>query len=385
MTNALEIIQLERAPRNVRRFLEVPYAIYRDDPHWVAPLLMDLNTMFSDANPLFQQAEMALWVARRGGRDVGRIAGVLDPAYNRLQEDRAAFFGFFECVQDRATASLLFDAVAEWAQTRGMSRLLGPMNPTTNDECGLLVDGFDSSPVFMMTYNPRYYPELFEAAGFTKSKDLLAYFFDLANTPMERFERLAEKVRRREPDIRIVPIRRKTLEAQLGQVMEVYNAAWEKNWGFVPMSDAEIRFMAGRLKPLLTEGLAFVAENGREPIGFLLATPDFNQAFKPLRGRFCSTGLFRALPYLLRWKVPEICRVITLGVKPAYRGHGIEAAMLTLGLRTGFQLGFRAVESSWILEDNTAVQRLIELFGGTVYKTYRIYERPVTGLGSGRA
>jgi ribosomal protein S18 acetylase RimI-like enzyme len=166
--------------------------------------------------------------------------------------------------------------------------------------------------------------------------------------------------------------------------MEVYNAAWEKNWGFVPMSDAEIHFMADRLKPLLTEGLAFVAEKGGEPIGFLLATPDFNQAFKPLRGRLCSPGLVRALPYLLRWKVPEICRVITLGVKPAYRGRGIEAAMLTLGLRTGFQLGFRAVESSWILEDNTAVQRLIELFGGTVYKTYRIYERPVAGTAPAR-
>jgi GNAT superfamily N-acetyltransferase len=383
MTNELEIVQLERNPRNVRRFLEVPYAIYRDDPHWVAPLLMDLNTVFSDANPLFQHAEMALWVARCGGRDVGRIAGILDPAYNRLQEDRAAFFGFFECVQDQAVASALFGAVAAWARGRDMTRLLGPMNPTTNDECGLLVDGFDRPPVFMMTYNPRYYPGLFEAAGFTKSKDLLAYFFDVANTPMERFERLAQKVHRREPDIRIVPLRRKTLEAQLGQVMEVYNAAWETNWGFVPMSDDEIRFMAGRLKPLLTEGLAYVAEKGSEPIGFLLAAPDFNEAFKPLRGRLCSPGLFRALPYLLRWKVPKICRVITLGVKPAYRGHGIEAAMLTLGLRTGFQLGFRSVESSWILEDNTAVQRLIELFGGTVYKTYRIYERPVRGPGAG--
>jgi GNAT superfamily N-acetyltransferase len=377
MNRELEIIRLERNARNVRRFLNVAYPIYRDDPHWVAPLLMDVQTVFGAANPLFGHAEMELWVARRGGRDVGRIAGIVDQAHNQLHEERTAFFGFFECVQDRAVSSLLFDTVAEWARARGMSRLLGPMNPTTNDECGLLVDRFDRPPVFMMTYNPRYYPELLEAAGFVKAKDLLAYFFDLANTPMDRFERLAGKVQRREPDIRIVPIRRKTLEAQLGQVKEVYNEAWEKNWGFVPMTDAEIHFMADRLKPLLTEGLAFVAEKGGEPIGFLLATPDFNQAFKPLKGRLCSPGLFRALPYLLRWKMPEIVRVITLGVKASHRGRGIEAAMLTHGLRTGFKLGFRAVEASWILEDNTAVQRVLELFGGTVYKTYRIYERPV--------
>jgi hypothetical protein len=385
MSSELEIVRLERNSRNVRRFLNVAYLIYRDDPLWVAPLLMDLQAVFSGANPLFGHAEMELWVARRGGRDVGRIAAILDSAYNRLHEDRAAFFGFFECVEDRAVASSLFDAVTEWARARGMNRLLGPMNPTSNDECGLLVEGFGRSPVFMMTYNPRYYPALLEAAGFVKAKDLLAYFFDLANTPMNRFERLAEKVHRREPDIRIVPIRKKTLEAQLNQVKEVYNVAWEKNWGFVPMADAEIHFMADRLKPLLTEGLAFVAEKGDEPIGFLLASPDFNEAFRPLKGRLCSPGLLRALPYLLRWKTPEIVRVITLGLKAPYRGRGIEAAMLTLGLRTGFQLGFRAVESSWILDDNTAVQRLIELFGGKVYKTYRIYERPVEGAASPRA
>jgi GNAT superfamily N-acetyltransferase len=377
MSIAVETIPLERTRPNVRRFLRVPYGIYATDPHWVAPLLRDVARVLSGENPFFEHAEMQLWVACRGGRDVGRIAGIEDRLHNRTHDDRAAFFGFFECVDDRAVADRLFAAVAGWARARGMTRMLGPMNPSTNDECGLLVDGFGKPPVFMMTYNPAYYPGLVESAGFGKARDLLAYDFDLGNTPMSRFERIRAKLRKREPDIRIVPVRRKTLESQIGQIRCVYNEAWEKNWGFVPMTEAEIRFLAARLKPLLVEGLVQLALEGDDPVGFLLASPDFNEAFRPLRGRLLSPGLVRALPYLLRWRVPRYCRVLTLGVRPRFRGRGIEAAMLTHGLRAGFRLGFRRVESSWILEENTAVRRVIELFGGEAYKRYRLYQKPL--------
>jgi len=377
MDHNLEIVPLNRTPHEVRRFLRVPYRIYAGDPNWVAPLLMDVKKVFADSNPLFEHAQMQLWVARRDGRDVGRIAGILDRLHNQTHDDRAAFFGFFESVDDATVANALFEAVRAWAVDLGMERLLGPMNPTTNDECGLLVDGFDSPPVFMMTYNPRYYVGLVEGGGFRKAKDLYAYDFDLANTPMSRFERIWSKFQKREPHIRVEPVRKKTLERQLAQIQRVYNEAWEKNWGFVPMTDAEIQFMAARLKPLLTEGLTQIALDGDRPVGFLLASPDFNEAFRPLRGKLLSPGICKALPYLLQWKTPKYCRVLTLGVSPGYRGRGIEAAMLTHGLRTGFRLGFKRVESSWILEDNTAVQRVIRLFGGEVYKTYRLYEREV--------
>jgi len=377
MNSPVEIIPLDRTKSNVRRFLRMPYAIYASDPHWVAPLLMDVEKVFTDANPLFEHAEMQLWVARRDGRDVGRIAGILEDLHNRTHNDQAAFFGFFEALNDQSVADALFAKVAEWARTRGLKRLLGPMNPTTNDECGLLVDGFDSPPVFMMTYNPRFYVDLVESGGFAKAKDLLAYDFDLSNTPMSRFERIWSKFQKREPEIRIEPVLKRTLESQLLQIQHIYNEAWEKNWGFVPMTDAEIHFMAGRLKPLLVEGLTQIALKGDEPVGFLLASSDFNQGFQPLKGRLLSPGLLQALPYLLQWKVPQYCRVLTLGVKASYRGRGIEAAMLTHGLRTGFRLGFKRIESSWILEDNTAVQRVIELFGGKIYKTYRLYEKAV--------
>lgn len=377
MSNETEILPLDRTKGNVRRFLQVPYAIYANDPHWVAPLLMDVEKVFARANPLFEHADIQLWVVRRDGRDVGRIAGILDDLHNKTHNEQTAFFGFFECIDDKAVADLLFGTVSEWAAAKGMKRLLGPTNPTANDECGLLVDGFDSPPVFMMTYNPRYYLDLMESGGWVKAKDLLAYDFDLSNTPMSRFERIWSKFQKREPEIHIEPVVKKTLESQLAQIQQVYNEAWEKNWGFVPMTDAEICFMAARLKPLLVEGLTQIAMKGDEPVGFLLASSDFNEGFKPLKGRLISPGLFKALPYLMQWKVPQYCRVLTLGVKGSYRGRGIEAAMLTHGLRTGFRLGFKRIESSWILEDNTAVQRVIQLFGGKVYKRYRLYEKPV--------
>ncbi|MGH7994510.1 MAG: N-acetyltransferase, partial [Limisphaerales bacterium] len=222
MSSDIKIVPLTRKASDVLRFLKVSYGIYRDDPHWVAPLLMDLNKVFTDANPLFGHAEMALWVAVRNGQDVGRIAGILDRNHNQTQADSAAFFGFFESVNDAEVSRQLFDAVFAWARQQGARRLLGPMNPTTNDECGLLVDGFDSSPVFMMTYNPPYYADLVAAEGFTKAKDLFAYTFDLANAPLDRFERVAGKLRNRGQEIAIVPVTRRNLKQSLAQVKEIY-------------------------------------------------------------------------------------------------------------------------------------------------------------------
>ncbi|MEI7733542.1 MAG: GNAT family N-acetyltransferase [Verrucomicrobiota bacterium] len=377
MNGPVQLVEIPRTPAGVSRFLKVSYGIYGDDPNWVAPLLVDLEKVFTNANPLFQHAEMKLWVAVRQGKDVGRIAGIVDRHYNEYHKVAAAFFGFFESINDAAVSQPLFQAAIAWARQHGATTMLGPMNPTTNDECGLLVKGYDSPPVFMMTYNPPYYAELIEAQGFAKTKDLLAFYFDLKNTPMERFNRLAAKFAKREPQIKIRPILRKNLEADLGKIKEVYNEAWQENWGFVPMTDLELNFMASRLKPMLKEGISYLAELPGETVGFLLALPDFNQAMKPLRGHLITPHIFSFIPYLLGWKETNIVRVITLGVKNKYRGRGIEAAMLADGLRQGFKLGFKFVEASWILEDNIAVQRVIELFGGYPYKTYRIYEKTI--------
>lgn len=373
--NTVELVPLSRRPREVSRFLKLPYEIYRQDPHWVAPLLMDLKKVFTDNNPLFQHAEIQLWMASRNGQDLGRIAGIIDRSFNRPGTEPAAFFGFWETTNDRSVSRALFSAVSEWGRQKGMKRLLGPMNPTTNDECGLLIEGFDSAPVIMMTYNPRYYLDLIEAEGFAKAKDLLAYMMDLAVIPMDRLRRIAGKVRQRNPGITFRPVLRKTLQADINKVKAVYNAAWQDNWGFVPMTDAEVDFMADRLKPLLMEGLIWLAEVGTDPVGFLLALPDYNIALQPLQGRLLTPKVFGFLPYLLGWKHLPRTRVLTLGVKEQYRGKGLETAMLIEGLDTGFNSGVRESEASWILEDNVMMCRMLEAIGGRVYKRYRIYEK----------
>ena len=375
MSFDIQVLPLTRRSWDIDRFLRVPYGIYRDDPHWVAPLLMDLKKVFTDANPLFEHAAMQLWVARQDGQDVGRIAAIVDDHHNRAHKDHAAFFGFFESVQDPAVSRRLFEAAYAWACERGMRHMLGPMNPTSNDDCGLLVEGFDGPPVIMMTYNPRYYVDLVAAEGFRKAKDLIAFHIDIAKCPLDRLGRIADKVRARHPELTFTPVRRKTLEADLGKIKEVYNAAWEDNWGFVPMTDAEVNFLAARLKPLLLEGLVWVAETSTEPIAFMLAAPDYNIPLQALRGRLLSPRLLGFLPYLLGWKHPPRCRVLTLGVKEKYRNRGLEAVMLTEGFKTGAQVGFTEAEASWILEDNTAMCRLLETFGGRPYRTYRLYER----------
>jgi hypothetical protein len=377
MSTDITIVPLSRNPRDVMRFLKVSYRIYRDDPHWVAPLLMDLKKVFTDANPLFEHAVMQLWIATRHGQDVGRIAGIIDRNHNHVAKEPAAFFGFFESLDDAAVSRRLFETVLGWTRQAGLQRLLGPMNPTTNDECGLLVEGFDSAPVIMMTYNPRYYVPLVEAAGFRKAKDLLAFHMDLSRIPMDRLIRIATKIKQRNPGLTFRAVQRKTLEQDLAKIKEVYNAAWEDNWGFVPMTDAEVDFMAARLKPLLMEGLIWLAEAGTEPVGFLLALPDYNIVLKPLQGRLLTPKVLGFIPYLLGWKCPPRTRVITLGMKRAYRSKGLESAMLIEGLKVGMDAGVTESEASWILEDNVMMCRVLEAIGGRPYKTYRLYERQV--------
>jgi GNAT superfamily N-acetyltransferase len=374
MNAAMEVVQLGRTRRDVRRFLEVSYQIYSDDPHWVAPLLFDLEKVFTKGNPFFEHAVMDLWVATRAGRDVGRIAAIEDRLFNERQPARTAFFGFYEALEAPEISEALFATVFQWARARGFTRVLGPMNPSSNDECGLLVKGHGRDPVFMMPYNPEYYAARVEASGFRKAKDLLAFHIDLAHSPTSRLARVGARLQKRQSEVTLRPIRRRTLRADLAKVKEVYNDAWEENWGFAPMTDGEIDFMADRLKLMLLEGLVWLAETPTEPVGFLLALPDFNQAMKPLRGRLLTPALFRFLPYLFGWKRPSTVRVVVLGVKERFRNRGIEAAMLAEGLKTGARAGFKDCEASWVLEENEKVRRVIELFGGTPYKVYRLYE-----------
>ena len=376
MEKQIKIQPLDRTKKSdVLRFLKFAYKIYKDNLNWVAPLLVDAAKVFSDANPLFQHAKMQIWLATIDGKEVGRIAGIIDQTHQSIHQDGAAFFGYYECIDDYDVTQKLFETVQQWAKENGAKRLLGPMNPTTNDECRFLVEGFDSPPIIMMTYNPQYYIDLIEKAGFTKAKDLLAFFVDVPKCPLDELGMLAERVCKRNPELVFRPVKRATLNEDLDRIKKVYNSAWQKNWGFVPMTDAEMDFMASRLKPLFCEGLVWLTEANKEPVGFLLAIPDYNQAFIKLKGRLFTPKILGFIPYLLKWKIPDGCRVITLGVMEKYRNRGLEAAMLWEGFKVGIGMGINKAEASWILEDNVQMCRVMEYFGGVVYKRYRIYEK----------
>ncbi len=380
MTDASVSLQpIGRSKKELSRFFDVADRIYANDPLWVAPLRDDVSKVFSQKNPFFLHGDMQLFLASRGGRDAGRIAAIIDRNHNDFHHDRTGFFGFFESENDPVVARALFDAAQAWIRERGMDTLRGPANPTLNDEAGLLVDGFDSSPVLMMTYNPRYYVDLVEGAGFTKAKDLLAYWFEIKADPLARLTRMAERIARREKDVVIRKISKKSLAADLPKIREVYNAAWEKNWGFVPMTAEEMDFMAKRLKPLVDEDFLFLAEFRRpdgslEPIAFLLTLPDYNVAIKPLGGRLLPLGW---LKFLLNLKKIRSIRVLTLGIKKEWRLRGLQAVMFEMGLKAALERRYTGCEMSWLLEDNEAILRAADLWGGQVYKTYRMYDRAV--------
>ena len=371
------IERIGRSRHELSRFFDVADDLYRDDPAFIAPIRSDVAKVFQDENPFFRHGEMQLFLARRDGRDVGRVAAILDRNHNEFHGEKAAFFGFFESENGSDVAGRLLEAVAVWARERKMTVLRGPTNPTLNDEAGLLVDAFDSPPVVMMTYNPPYYAALIEGQGFRKAKDLLAYWFPLEEKPLERLTRVAERFRKRSPEIRVRNVTKKSLERDLAKIREVYNEAWEKNWGFVPMTHEEMDFMAARLKPLLVPELLWIGETPRpdgslEPMAFMLMLPDYNVAIAPTRGRLLPFGW---LKFLLAQKRIRTVRVVTLGVKKPWRQSGIQSVMMADSLRFLLGKGYTGAEVSWLLEDNELVIAAVRLWGGRLYKTYRIYEK----------
>jgi hypothetical protein len=365
--------------RELERFFDVADAIYASDSAWVPPLRSDVAKVLSSENPLFRHAEMQLFIARRGGKDVGRIAAILDRSHNEVHKEKAVFFGFFECEDDPEAAAKLFDAVALWGRERKMQIVRGPANPSLNDEAGLLVEGYGSPPVFMMTYNPPYYETLIEGSGFTRAKDLLAYWFDLKPEPLARLTRLSERVLKNEPNVVIRSVTKRSLSADIAKIQEVYNEAWEENWGFVPMTLLEMEFMAERLKPLLDPDMVYLAEyrhpDGRvEPVAFQLAMPDYNVALKAAGGRLLPFGWLR---FLLAQRKIRVLRVVALGIKKGWRLRGLQSVMFARTLKSVVDRGWKGCEVSWLLEDNDQILTSVKLFSGWKYKTYRLYARPI--------
>ena len=357
--------------RDLHRFVTFPWQVYRGDPHWVPPLIGDTKKMLT-RHPFLDHADVDYYLAREEGETVGRIAYINNHLHNEVHEEKTAFFGFFEVLDHAEAASALMLQVQERARRDGMTRLRGPANFSSNEEWGLLVDGFDSSPCVMMTYNPARYAETLEHLGFVKAKDLVAYYLDDPEPP-ERVIRLAERMAERK-GVTVRPLDMKRFEEDVRKVREVYNRAWEKNWGFVPMTEAEITHMAKDLKPVVKPEIVLIAEKGEEPIGFSLALPDFNHALRHANGRLFPFGLLKIL-----WHSRKIdmLRVLTLGLVPEYRRTGIDQLLYLRLFQGGRKLGIVRGEFSWILEDNQAIRQALEKLGSRVYKTYRIYEKKI--------
>jgi len=367
-----------RTAADLRTFITMVWSIYRNDPNWVPPIIADRQKLLNrKRNPFYRHAEMEMFLARDGGRVVGRIAAIVNHNHNLIHDDRVGFFGFFESVDDTRVSSALFQAAEQWLAEHGMTRMRGPVNPSMNDEAGLLVEGFDDPPQILMTYNPKYYSRLIESFGLTKVKDLYAYRLTAQGFLNPKLERVQQMVRERERlVIRSVNFKQKeAFRRDVATLKTIYNEAWEPNWGFVKMTDEEFDFLAADLKQVAAQDLVLIAERDGRPIGFALGLPDINQALIFNRGG----GLVGALLALI-FKKKKITRgrILVLGVVPAFQRRGVDAVLYhEIGTRMTRDHGYTEGEASWVLEDNVMMNRAAEMMNGDLYKRYRIYGKSV--------
>jgi GNAT superfamily N-acetyltransferase len=376
------VIRPVQSRRDLKRFVKVPFGLHRDSPQWVAPLVFErMEFLDRDKNPYFQHAEAEYFLAECGGAPVGRITAQVDERWDEFQGGNDAMFGFFETAEDPEVAAALLDAAAGWARDRGRERLLGPMDFTTNDEIGILIDGYERRPMILEPWHPPYYRELIEGHGFDKAMDVQMWelqFGDLKEG--ERFDPAIHEAAGNaleEEGIVIRNMRKREMADEVRRFMDVYNDAWGDNWGFVPVTDAEAEFQAKNLKQVLDEDWGFMAEKDGEVIGAALTLPDINQVMAKLNGRLLPFGWLRFL--LGRRRIDQL-RVFALGVKHDYRHTGVAAGLYLKHLETAARPGtIGGGEMGWILETNGPMNRAMEGMGGTVVKRYRIYERSLQG------
>ena len=361
------------ARRDLADFVALPYALHARDPRWTPPLRRDVRTLLDPAkNPFWEHASRELFLARAGGRVVGRVAAIDDRLHLETHGDGAGFFGFFESVDDRATATALLDAAAAWLRARERRTMRGPVSPSLNDEAGLLVEGFETPSVIMMPHNPPYYRALLEGASLVKAKDLIA-FHNTHTTLPDRLVAATEIVGKRY-GVSCRRIDMKHFADEVALVKRLYNSAWERNWGHVPLTDREIDHLAGQLRPIVVPELVVFAERAGEAIGFAAAVPDLNVALRANRSGRIVPGLLKVL-----WASRRITRirVLLLGVLPEWQGKGVDALLYRRVWEHGRKKGYDWAEGGWVLEDNHAMVNGLVRMGFAPYKTYRVYERPL--------
>ncbi len=366
------MIEVIEASGSLGDFIRFPLRLYAGDPHFVPQLTRDMRVHFSGGNPFVRHARVRYFVALKDGKTAGRIASIINPLHNKVHHDKTGFFGFFDAVEDTGVARALFERAAAHLREEGMTLMRGPMNFSTNEECGFLLEGFEEPPMLMMPYNRPYYNRLARDCGMEKAKDLYAYIYRVRDHLPEKVLRVAAIAEKRGISVR--PFQMKRFDEEMMIFKDVYNSAWENNWGFIPMTDDEIRYSGGRLKQIIVPELTFVAEEDGCPIGFLGLVPDFNKVLIRMKGSLNPVSIVKALYYSRR--ITDL-RLMLLGIKKEFRNKAVDALLLREGYYAVRRGGYHRIEFSWILEDNFAIQNIIEMIGGELYKQYRIYEKPV--------
>jgi GNAT superfamily N-acetyltransferase len=366
-------VSIERVAtkKQLREFVQLPHTLYKNDPHWVPQLRMDdFKKLDKNRHPFWQHAEGEYYLARKDGKAAGRIAAIHDRIWEETHHEKAAYWGWFECVDDPDVARALFDAALAWARGRGCVRIIGPMTPNANDFIGTQIAGFDGSPLIMMPYNGPYHDALIQASGNTKWKDLVAWLMDNPEIP-ERLARIMPRVLAK-GGFTIRTLNMRDFNGEYEKFQELYNQFEQINAVFTPMTPAAMAMVAKDLKMAIDPDLVFFAEVDGKPVGVSLTMPDFNVGYKAARGRLLPFGIFHLLTAKRR---THIVRTLSMGVLKDYRNRGIDLAFYYHSYKNGVPKGYFAAEMSWVEEDNAAMTNTALKLGGKPYRKYRVYER----------
>ncbi len=363
------------SPKLLHRFIMLPFELYKNDPNWVAPLINEQKKFFNPSkNPYYLHSEVKLFLALKDEKVVGRISAHSNTQHNKEHNENIGFFGFFDCIDDQQVANALFDTAFAWNKERGFASMRGPLNFSVNEECGLLVDGFDTPPMVMMRHDHPYYQKLFEAWGLTKTMDLYAYLSIHHEMP-ERIKRVVDIITKRTGvKIRSLSRDKKQMKKDIETVFQIYTKAWEYNWGNVPMTKAEFDHIVGELLPIADPDMVFIAEIDGKPAGFSLGLPNFNEVLKVMHGRVNPITLFKAM--IAKKKISS-ARVITMGIIKEFQGRGIDSVFHYHSYKNGLPKGYVRGEFSWVLETNTLMMHVAEKLDAVIYKTYRLYDKAI--------
>lgn len=366
-------VRVVKTKADIKNFIQFQHDLYRDDEYYVPELYVSQREMF-DRNkfPFYAYGDAIHYLAYQGETIVGRISAVSNPRYNSFHNSNVGFFGFFDFIDSEKVARVLLEKASDWLRSFGYDRVIGPTNFTTNETAGFLVSGFDASPFVMMTYNFPYYIPILEKLGLKKEMDLLAYMIH-ADKVSEKSIRLSAMIqdRLKRQDIRIRKMNIHAFEEEVLKVQEIYNSAWDKNWGFVPFTEAEFQHLAKGLKMLIDEDFAYIAEHRGKAIGFSISIPNINEITKAFKnGKLLP---FNLLTLLFRKKKTKFVRILAMGVIEGYRKKGIEALFFAKNIQEAKKRNILGGEASWILESNNEMRQGAEKLNGEMYKTYRLF------------